>query len=252
MTPPDEVIEWLFATYRSLLEHCGGYELFSQRRLVTPTPEDFPVPVGKGHRYAEALFECIRGHTGQQDWPCQLAVLEHPESLFDAVPNMPRRGRGSGEAASSFSWGPGEEYAIIQYAEKLLTNPEKLIAALAFELGRYLVMVTYSGPTGREDVVPVASEIAAVFLGFGIFRCNAAFTYEKHTGLYLQGWSISRQGYLGELELSYALAIHMKLLDIPLKRVRSFLDLNPRGYVAVALDDIDERWGDRLRICRQV
>lgn len=54
--------------------------------------------------------------------------------------------------------------------------------------------------------------MAAVFLGFGTFLVNSAFSFSQFQNHEAMGWSAKRQGYLSESQLLNALAIFTVLL----------------------------------------
>src|SRR5262249_12227244 len=80
-----------------------------------------------------------------------------------------------------------------------------------------------------------ATEVCAVFLGFGIFTANSIFNFEQFQNAQTQGWRTRKLGYLGERPIAYALAIFLALHDLELKAAKSHLKTNPRSYAKHAL-----------------
>lgn len=83
-----------------------------------------------------------------------------------------------------------------------------------------------------------------MYLGFGIFLANNAKEYAG-------GGVVGRKGYLGELTLSYALAIFSELHSLSPKDVRKHLRSNPSSYFESAVRDINSRWCPEMRKLRQ-
>jgi hypothetical protein len=67
------------------------------------------------------------------------------------------------------------------------------------------------------------TDIAAVFLGFGVFLVNSASTFSQFDGGGTVGWSTRRQGYLSESQLLNALSIFAALLGIEPRRIMPHL-----------------------------
>jgi hypothetical protein len=130
---------------------------------------------------------------------------------------------------------------VITYRTDMLDDPMGLVATFAHELAHYrLSTVTELPPGGREAIEP-ATDLASVFMGFGLFLANSAFNFDQFQDISTQGWSYSKQGYLGEADLAYALAIFTLLTDTSPKKVRRHLDLNPRSDYKSALKDLKRR-----------
>ena len=96
-------------------------------------------------------------------------------------------------------------------------EPMSLVAGFACDLARYLIE---SFDEARPAVTPAAnrrSELAAVFMGFGIFMANSA----------------ARQGHhrLSEGELAHALALFCLLRELPPESVDPHLNPHLRKYV---------------------
>ncbi|MFB6373512.1 MAG: hypothetical protein ABEN55_10440 [Bradymonadaceae bacterium] len=103
-------------------------------------------------------------------------------------------------------------------------------------------------PAGLEFLEP-ATDLASIFLGFGIFAANAATSFEHH-GDGSKSWQ--RSGYLSEPEFAYGLAIFTALHDIETDKVAKFLDTNPREYFEKARLDIERNRAEELERLREV
>ena len=126
-----------------------------------------------------------------------------------------------------------------------IQNLASLVATFAHELSHfYLATIPFEPPAG-PSAEEHATDVCAVAMGFGIFLANTAQGYAN-------GAVISRKGYLGEIALSYALAIFSELKGVPEKELRRHLKSNPRSYVGSALRDLRKRWPKRLEALRQV
>jgi hypothetical protein len=80
---------------------------------------------------------------------------------------------------------------------------------MAHELGHFLIHGFSSPAPGGDEAQEPATDVCAVFLGFGVFTANAAFRFQGLDRGVMQGWRFRRLGYLGQRPLSYAQAIFL-------------------------------------------
>jgi hypothetical protein len=193
--------DWQFDTFAWLLRHCGGYPKFQDTLLVLPVDEHFPDRGLAGHAGAAALFRRVRDHAGMADWPC----IVEPQSSERAPPSSGR-------------------IRVIHY-DPAHREPTVLVAHFARELARYLVEHIEETPPGGAQLYGPAIELAAVFMGFGVFMANS---------------SIAGAGSeLNEGELVHALAIFCLLGNTPAESVDSHLNPHLRKYLRLARGDLE-------------
>jgi hypothetical protein len=194
--------DWQFAAFGWLLRHCGGYAKFLETTLVLPTEQHFPDRGMKGHAAVSALFHRVRDHAGMADWPCAIEV----ESSEPRAVAADRTG-----------------IRVFTYRRGGL-EPVSLVAGFASNLAGYLIETfdeaTPGGDTWRESM----GELAAVFIGFGVFMANSA----------------ARQGHhrLSEGELAHALAIFCLLRQLPTESADPHLNPHLRKHLRLATRDL--------------
>lgn len=92
----------------------------------------------------------------------------------------------------------------------LLQRPDRLIATFAHELAHYLLATAAEPPPCESDEIEFLTDLAAVYLGFGVFLANTRFDFEVlHDGP-LQGWRMGHSGYLPEADLIFALGLFIR------------------------------------------
>ncbi|REL29586.1 hypothetical protein [Thalassotalea euphylliae] len=99
----------------------------------------------------------------------------------------------------------------------------QLVATLAHELAHYLTATAKDEPPGGWENWEFATDIAATFMGFGIFMANSAFNFSQYADADSQGWKSGRSGYLSENEHIYALAIFLLLKDLSINEASRYL-----------------------------
>jgi hypothetical protein len=121
----------------------------------------------------------------------------------------------------------GKPKAVITYNPAMVCRPQALVATLAHEVAHYLGRTADCPPPGGEKNWEYATDLLAVFTGFGLFLANSAIEFQQFTGYNNQGWSSRTLGYLSEFELVYCLAVFCTLKKIERERLlpyrKSFL-----------------------------
>ena len=244
-----ETSDWIFDTYEWALKSFGASIFFNQTELVLPTEEYFPDVLSSEDDLAESLFRRVRKYAGMEDWPCRLEAQDEDSSPF-VSPTIVISGAPTGPAGT-FSVGTDaqSQYVAISYNPSQLQRPQSLVATLSHELAHYLIHSADETPPGGSDLEEHATDLVAVFMGFGVFLANSAFSFNQFSSTDGQGWQTNSQGYLSTLELSYCLALFLKLNDVEFKRVASHLEKTPKSYVKRSMSELDllQNQIDRLR-----
>lgn len=232
-------------TYRWLLTHFGGDTFYRDIRLILPTKDFFPSEIDSVENGVQYLFKQVKFYMGLQEWPCKLVEQEEDPNMVVAptvvVQNVEQNPLGT------FSVSDNKE-VVITYNPNLTSNPTHMAATFAHELAHYLTSTAPVPPPGGWDNWEFATDIAATFLGFGVFQANAVFNFQQYTGIDSQGWKTTGGGYLSEAEHSYSLAIFLLLKNIPVENVYPHCDANIKVYLRKALQELaDKPYIDELR-----
>ena len=200
-------LQFQIETFKWLMKHFGGDDFHKETELILPTRKYFPAEVSSAEEAVLETFAQVKKFAGMSEWPCEL-VEQEPDvevkvAATVALENAPATPHGT------FSL--NDEIVQITYNPALASNPPQLVATLAHELAHYLTATAPEPPPGGWDNWEFATDLAAVFLGFGIFLANSAFNFQQYADVESQGWSCQRSGYLTEPELAFALAVFCKL-----------------------------------------
>jgi hypothetical protein len=194
--------EWQFEAFAWLLRHCGGYPKFFETTLVLPIEQHFPDRGMSGHAAVTALFRCVRDHAGMADWPCVVEPrLQGPRTTPPSSNQIP-----------VFTYDPD------------IVEPKALIATFAHALARYLVGTFDEPAPGGAPLQEPAIELSAVFMGFGVFMANSAFTDARYD--------------LNEGEFVHALAMFCLLRKLDPETVAQHLNPHLRKYLRLAARDL--------------
>lgn len=207
-----DLTTWQFDCFEWLLRHTGGLEALQCRRLIFPTREFFPQRGQHDHAFAEAIFQQVKVYAGMADWPCTLQMQEadpnpmvSPQAFVQGAPYSP---------AGTFR-SLGGEGALITYAPNQLSDPMSLVATFAHELAHYRTAEFPEPPPGGWEVWEVATDLVAVFLGFGVFLANTCFQFSHFSDGRISGWKWRHQGYVSEPEVLHMQAIVSLAMGVP-------------------------------------
>ena len=106
-------------------------------------------------------------------------------------------------------------------------------------------------PPGGEKNREYATDLLAVFLGFGLFLANSAIEFHQFTGYNNQGWTTRTLGYLSEFELVYCLAVFCVLRGIPRDQAIAHLKRTLHEVYDDCVKDL-QRKADRLAALAQI
>jgi hypothetical protein len=244
--PEEPLVDWIFDVYEWLLDATGGLAALRRRPLVLPIDEFFPIEADlEGHALARSLYGMTRTHASLRDCACRLLPHdEEPLLRSTAFGTVERRG-----AAGTFT-SHGAKNGVISYAPSQLADPMGFVATMAHELGHYLMSKLPGEPPGGDEALEPATDICAVFMGFGVFMANSCFRFQQFQDGTTQGWSTSRLGYLDEKALAYALAVFLELRDLDAAEARRHLKANPRSYLKHALRHLEKQRSSDLAALR--
>lgn len=219
-----------------LLTHFGGPDFYQSTDLILPTEEFFPSKVTSEKEAADTTFRQVMKHAGLEDWPVHLEEQERDvDPLVNATTVIQNLDIPTG---GTFRVSESDEVTIT-YNPGIVTDPAQMVAVFAHELAHYLTSNAPEPPPGGWDNWEFATDICAIFMGFGIFQANSAFKFEQFASVESVGWKSSGNGYLSQKECCYSLAIFLGLKDIPANRVNPYCDANVRGYLRKALRELE-------------
>jgi hypothetical protein len=232
----EEDAQFQIACYKWLLTHFGGDNFYEETRLILPTKEFFPSVADSDASAAKITFEQVKKYAGMWNWPVSLQLQEHDPDLQVAptlvIQNVEQSPLGA------FMMNENNEVTIT-YNPKLSVDPTQMVTTFAHELSHYLTGTAAEPPPGGWDNWEFATDIAATFLGFGIFQANAAFNFDQHANVDSIGGQTSGGGYLTEAEHSYSLAIFLRLKGIEPEFAFPHCDSNVKGHLKRALTELD-------------
>jgi hypothetical protein len=205
----DDELEWQLATFKWLRHEFGSS---ADTPLVLPTPEWFPPTKAQGHERVRHLFDSVRAAAGLDQWPCELRPGEGDRPAAVGT-GLLLRHEGAPPPCGTFlvEEEGGEPKAIVTYNPTLARDTTAMVATFAHELAHYVMSTAATAPPGGWELHELHTDLAAVYLGFGIFLANSARSFSQFQSAGEMGWSSRTQGYLSEAALVTATAVFQRL-----------------------------------------
>ncbi len=238
----EPMVEWLFDSFEWAMLQFDAEVFFSESLLVIPTNEHFPGRVNSVHGMAQLIFDHVKTYAGMQHWP--FVLMDQAACAIPAPAGIRIQGALRGARGESQD---NVDRLVMSYDPTLVNNPEALIASYAHGLAHYLGQTATSPPPGGGEYWPHATEVVAVFMGFGLMFANSAFTVPVRS-CGSCGPKAERRSYLTQHESTYALALYCTLKDIPVRAVLRHLKKPLRPFYRQAVNDIRARQDDFERL----
>ncbi|MBF0220249.1 MAG: hypothetical protein HQL49_12095, partial [Gammaproteobacteria bacterium] len=211
-----DCFSWCFSEFDS--------SFFAQHTtLVIPDDQFFPGRAQSAEGLAALILHHVKRHAGVAHWPT--TVLDRrlcaiPEAV--ALPALttlrqPPVAPSEGDVVAS------ELLPLpFPFISDQLSKPEAIIATFAHMVAHYLGQYAKTPPPGGQESWGYATEVVAIFMGFGLMFANSAFTHRGGCGSCYNP-AAERQAQLSELEATYALALFARLKKIPISKVKPYL-----------------------------
>ena len=230
----EDTTQWLFDTYAWALSNFGSDYFQEETILVTPTSKHFPCKVNSIESMTSTVFEQTTSYAGMQNWPFRLVELSPGfEPTFPS--SVTFNGAPRGPAAVLSLEGEGRNFTVT-YTSDQARDPSVLTALFSLNLASYLSRATDESPPGGQDLWGHATDLLAIFMGFGLFLANnAVMVRSSCSGC---GKSVQSMGSLSEDEMTYGLAIFCVLKKIPNQDVLPHLKSPLRPLLKKAVKEV--------------
>jgi hypothetical protein len=178
------------------LESQFGAERSRKARLILPRREFFPDRFDGQPEDARTMLDRVAGYMGLDPAGVELCFYqERKPAIF---------GEWTHGTAGLYQDEKGAFRVWIEAAN--LSDPLALVGTIAHELGHVHLLGHGRITDSEEDHEPL-TDLLTVFLGLGIFTANSVIREKNWLTGNMEGWSVSRRGYLGMPEFGYAFAL---------------------------------------------
>lgn len=204
----DDTAAWHIENFAWLMREFGRDGEFLASRLVLPNAEFFPTAGERGHDLALRLFHSVKEHCRMAHWPIRLVADDNPAFQIAQDTLLVQQ---ESRVLGTFGYeGSGlDAVPVITYAPSLVDSPVDLIATLAHEMAHALLSAAESEPVCGEDEHEFLTDLAAVFMGFGVFLAATRFRKLGEGVGAIRSEGFARTGYLPENDLVFATALYL-------------------------------------------
>lgn len=227
--------QWIFDCYAWAFNHFDSDEFFNRSRLIQPSNEFFPGRVDSVHAKAENIFQHSLNYSGLGHWPFK---LQSPQEFQQ--PQLPPQvdsdlARNSEQALPVVS---ASAELCISYNPQQTLKPEDLSSSFAHSFAQLLAIQSQQLPPGGGEYFAEATELLAIFMGFGVMFANSAYTFRGGCGSCYNAQA-NRQATLAEDEVIFALALYCRLKSIPSSEATRHLKKHLKSAFKKAVKQID-------------
>lgn len=251
----EDSADWIFDVYLWAMENFDRKEFLNNTQLIQPTNEYFPGKVDNIHDMATSIFNHTARYCGVGHWPFKL--IPPQEFTQCAIPNLHIENirRSSTETLPSLDSAPTlsadttEEInlnLLVSYNPQQTSRPGDLSANYAHMIAQHFVQQARLTPPGGMDLIIPATEVVAIFMGFGVLFSNSAYVFRGGCGSCFNP-SANRRATLQEDEVIFALALFCKLKSIPRVQASRHLKSHLKGSLKRAEKQIEKNQ-DKLEI----
>ncbi len=233
-----DTTEWLWESYGWALRNFDRDLFYSQTVLVTASKEHFPDQADDGSALAQLILDRIKGYTALQKWPTRLIpITEEMPALPSPVIAITGPARGELTTIEINN----DQVLPVHYDPSLLRQPDLLIAVMAQALASPLAQLCPEPPPGGDETRGAATDLLAIFMGFGLFLTNNAFNYHIGGCGSCKPRGVQLLGELTEEQMAYALALFCVLKEIPNSVVLPQLKSTVRPFFKLAVKEVNSK-----------
>jgi hypothetical protein len=232
----EATVQWLFDCYAWALQQFDARLFREESVLVLPNDSFFPGRVDSIDGMANLIFDRVKAYAGVGHWPTRL--VDARQCPTQAPAKLLISGALRGSKGGSPEVVEEAQRLTVPYDPSLVNNPEAMIASLSHQLAHYLASLAEEPPPGGEENWAQATEVLAVFLGFGLMFANSAFNVRIQSCGSCAAPPADRQSFLSQYDTTYALAIFCVLKGIPNREVVPHLKGTLRGFYKRAVKAI--------------
>lgn len=221
-TISDDDEEWQLGAWAWLLDKLGGIEELRSRPTRYPKAGDFPCSFQSREAHVEGVFRrvCEMLRLERDDFelraaePREMTVMLARSVSGDDVPV---------DAAATYELDDNRQ--IITYLSDFSSDIEQLVGIFAHELCHSILFAVPERPDDWGENEEFMTDLAVVFMGFGVFGGNGALK-RRQVGSFATTGAVSLHieglGYLKQSEWAFALALRAHLTGEEVRAIRDY------------------------------
>lgn len=239
----EEAEDNLFSLFEWALSHFDRKRFFENTVLVLPNSASFPDKANNEVEMAMAIYRRVLGYAGLSHWPFVLVSQENFQPTQPPVLGLNYQDRSSMEGANTLA--SRSTPLMLSYSPVMMKKkPMDLVASMSNLVAQhYLIQSQQVPPTGPETF-NAAAEVISIFMGFGVFEVNSAYTFRGSCASCYDPRA-TRSAALSESEAVFGLAIYLSLKKQPVSEALPHLKSHLRPLLKKAMKQVQSN-SDRL------
>jgi len=213
-----------------LLDETLGRARMKDAVLVEPTADFFPDRWDASVDAAVNLFGRVCEYMGVSRAEVELSFWADAGKI-DRIGLATAGGKKSG-AGGYYTTSGGK--ALVSINKNSLKDTESLVATMAHELA-HVILLGQHGLSAESPHMEAVTDLAAVYLGMGIFTANSLLRAQRWTEGNVEGWRIQRKGYISPEMAGWALALFCWSRGELAPRWARHLSTDPGSYLKMGL-----------------
>ncbi len=220
--------QWIDDRFAWLRQEFGDDRMSAP--VVTPTDEFFPGRYSPSAEGAAMLLDRLCTYMSVDRNRLDLQLYTSPSA--DPVPAAFNPTLRRDYALGAFEEHEGR--ITIWLEQSRLDEPHAVVSTLAHELGHVHLLADKRCDPSTPDHEPL-TDLLTVYFGLGVFTANNAIREVNWRSGNVEGWNLSRQGYMNIAEHAYALALYARARGEQQPRWAKHLRPDLRGLLKTEL-----------------
>jgi hypothetical protein len=217
----------------NLLQRYLGVERLLRATVIEPDKTFFPDPYDASPEAAARMFIRVCGYMQVDAQTVSLGFWqqEQREPTVHAPGTMNRPEHTSG-ASGLYAKVDGVDRIVLNVSE--LRDPEALVSTMAHELA-HVVLLGRKGLSHDAPHMEAVTDLATIYVGFGIFTSNTLLRHHGWVQGNVEGWSVSRKGYISPEMAGWALSLFAWARGEKHPKWAKHLSVDPKEYLELGL-----------------
>ena len=187
--------------FQLLAKHLGLSRL-KDAIVIEPTPAFFPDNYDGSLAAAERMFSRTCGYMGVKAGSVRLTFWQDCSEI--RLPVVLEGRRSTRGVAGLYAQNDQLDEVSLNVAD--LRDPEGLVATMSHELAHH-VLLKRCGLSREEPHMEAVTDLATIYLGFGVFLSNTLLRRQGWIRGNLEGWSVRRRGYISPEMAGWGLSL---------------------------------------------
>ncbi len=218
-----ETADWMAECFSWAMQNFDVERFRNATPLILPTDKFFPQRIDNPAAMAHYILQQVVSYSGLQSWPWRLVPDYNFEPVEPPLLGLSPAVRGDDASGLNLMMGEnGPQELVVAFTVDQITKPQDLVASMAHGVAQHMLWQSQLIPPGGPAYFLQATEVLAVFMGFGVMVTNSAYNFRGSCARCYNPRA-NRQSSLSESECLYALTLFCQLKKIDRRDAGKYL-----------------------------